>query len=796
MKRWPLSTIFLVSLYALVCYGALILAYAENKTIIPYLTIPIALVGASLNEGGRRRGIPQFLGNILAFVGLGFAAAEFFGDQKVSESRLLAGAHLVIYISWVVFLQRRPDTQNEDRVHWQMCALSLLQVAVASVLTEAPWYGPAITLYSVGAMWTLAVFSLVRAEQQFVIADRQFADAEGSGVRSELATDRSARWITWRFAGGVLCQAAVALIFSALFFAFTPRVWIGRGLVLAEDDTPLARGRASVVGLSEDVRLGQIGQVLESVAPVFEFSVQQSGSEEPWTIDRYLARLNQAEALFRGHVLTDYQRGHWKTAASDRADKLRQTVESSHLVEEIYRLEPNSGNVLFSVALPRACHLEISKPPSVVIDRYSGMILMPNEARDRSLVYSIGAELPAQSSGVVFAPVTEGVGGNAALTTQLLKLPETDLTAVKRSAAEQIAKAQAARGGGVLSNLDRARVLESWLRDGGEFTYSLKLESRNPTLDPIEEFVRELKVGHCEYFASALTLMLRSQGIPARMITGYKGGETRGDDRLIVQDRHAHAWVEALVEIPSLGGVRWITLDPTPAGREESVANIGLNRSVWQRLSSDFSDFWRRNVVNVDLGQQRRTIYGPLKSFGQFLWSILESIRDYFLALVQQWQELLRSPAKLFSTNGLRTLLSTLAPFVLLGLMIFATRRWWARHLNAWRQERDRIRRRKQFVEFYERLIGLLRKQGLLRQPSQTGLEFAEFVNQRLAAKLQPAGLVGLPAELTSLFYSVRFGDRELSPDEMQRIQQQLGLLEQSLADPGNRGSLRGAAAG
>ena len=67
-----------------------------------------------------------------------------------------------------------------------------------------------------------------------------------------------------------------------------------------------------------------------------------------------------------------------------------------------------------------------------------------------------------------------------------------------------------------------------YLRQSGDFSYTLKLEVTDPTLDPVEDFLVNRKSGHCEYFASALALLLRSVGIPARVVNGFKGGDWNG----------------------------------------------------------------------------------------------------------------------------------------------------------------------------------------------------------------------------------------------------------------------------
>ena len=68
----------------------------------------------------------------------------------------------------------------------------------------------------------------------------------------------------------------------------------------------------------------------------------------------------------------------------------------------------------------------------------------------------------------------------------------------------------------------------------------------DPTLDPVVDFLVNRKAGHCEYFASALTLLLRSVGIPARMVNGFKGGDWNDLAQVLyVRQKHAHSWVEA-----------------------------------------------------------------------------------------------------------------------------------------------------------------------------------------------------------------------------------------------------------
>lgn len=87
--------------------------------------------------------------------------------------------------------------------------------------------------------------------------------------------------------------------------------------------------------------------------------------------------------------------------------------------------------------------------------------------------------------------------------------------------------------------------------------------------DPVSDFVLNKKAAHCQYFASAAVMMLRSVGIPARYVTGYYAHEAGDDGATIVRGRDAHAWTEAFID-----GVGWVVLDATPpAGRADPAVS-------------------------------------------------------------------------------------------------------------------------------------------------------------------------------------------------------------------------------
>lgn len=105
---------------------------------------------------------------------------------------------------------------------------------------------------------------------------------------------------------------------------------------------------------------------------------------------------------------------------------------------------------------------------------------------------------------------------------------------------------------------ETAAAVQLWLTENKEYSLDAGHERSN---DVATEFVFEMDAGYCEYFATSMVAMLRTQDVPARYVTGYGPGEAVGDGEYVVRGQDAHAWVE--VYITDIG---WVTFDPTPAG--------------------------------------------------------------------------------------------------------------------------------------------------------------------------------------------------------------------------------------
>jgi len=135
---------------------------------------------------------------------------------------------------------------------------------------------------------------------------------------------------------------------------------------------------------------------------------------------------------------------------------------------------------------------------------------------------------------------------------------------------------------------EEARAIEAWLEANKEYSLNATTDAGRPVT---RQFLFEMEEGYCQYFASSMAVMLRSQGIPARYVVGYAPGTEIGEDTYAVTGSKAHAWVEVYFE-----DVGWVRFDPTPsAGREQADESVASQADV----QADFEESNVSDSMNV-----------------------------------------------------------------------------------------------------------------------------------------------------------------------------------------------------
>jgi transglutaminase-like putative cysteine protease len=335
------------------------------------------------------------------------------------------------------------------------------------------------------------------------------------------AAPRRALRANLRTAGLLLAHAAPAAL--ALFLLF-PRVQ-GPLWGLPQD------AYSGVTGLSDTMSPGNLSQLAQSDAVAFRAEFHGA---TPAPRQRY----------WRGPVLWEFDGRTWSMGQNwiERFEAL----QGDHRFAYVVTLELHNRTWLF--ALETAASL-----PERARLTNDGMIVSASPVRSR-MRYAVESVADAQI----------GVRERRGALERALALPEGGNPRARALAAQW-------RGGAQDNTEVLLRALDFFRGAGLSYTLEPPLLGR----EPVDEFLFDTRAGFCEHFSSAFVYLMRAAGVPARVVTGYQGGEVNTVDRIItVRQSDAHAWAEVFVS-----GRGWIRVDPTAAaipGRIES----GLARAV------------------------------------------------------------------------------------------------------------------------------------------------------------------------------------------------------------------------
>jgi transglutaminase-like putative cysteine protease len=504
-----------------------------------------------------------------------------------------------------------------------------------------------------------------------------------------------------------------------------------------------------ISGFSDDVELGRIGEIKKSPAVVMRVRVHGTPTRG-------------ADIHWRGIALTTFDGRRWYTEHQEPIVSTPDNqgwypageVPPRMTVDQIRTYRERARNYLFPMSreLSYAVLLEPMASDAIFVagprTRLRGSF---SHGVDRAGRPMRGSYLSVDRTGSVVNPfhnytrlLYEGQTSYRDFPPETLRKAPQEIPAEYRGLylqlpsldprVAQLAQSVTARAA---TQYDRAMAIENYLQT--QFGYTLEQPNPSPA-DPLAHFLFTRKKGHCEYFATAMTVMLRTQGIPARYVTGFLPGEFNsvGND-YIVRASDAHSWVE--VYFPDFG---WITFDPTPpaAGAPETL--FGRIAMYWDWMELTWNDW----VINFDFIHQAAMAQNFQRASRE--WS------DRARVKLHRWQhrsvELMRaaqarlSSAAYFVPIGIAVLLA-----IALALRGGAIRRYlamrWGLHLSAKEKWTPQLA-----TLHYQEMLRLLARRGWQKNPGQTPLEFAlSLAAPELAAPV---------AELTGLYQDARFGAR------------------------------------
>jgi len=768
--------LFQISMAALVVMGVIVLCAEEKNVTLPVLAVIVASSSIYLTDikGWLRLNTPA--ANVLGAIALAYIFRDLSG--RGLDQQLVTMTYLLALLQFILLYQ-----QKTIRLYWMLMMLSLVQVAVGTSLSIAMTFAVLLVSYMFVALATLVLFLMHRENLRFAAAAQGFAggpenasaahngDARNrrrwpmasspASIASALPLQPFNRDTAWGFARQLGAMGAATLLIASLVFAAVPRS--GRNNWRQPRTTP-----ERAIGFTERVQLGKMGEVKEDPEGVVKIRLFHHATNHPYRVT--------GELLVRGTVLYQYNDGTWNRAPYGPRDMPRELVpEIDGLVRQEITLESRSSDIVFCI------HPVINAQNDVVLHYdYSRNQLSRPEDSNVSRVTLLTSGLRGGRQLSVTPSATRMRFG-----TPMLEIWQERLRERLKAISDPIVQEIPAE-----NRYARARALERYLRDSGDFLYSLNSQPKDTSVDPIEDFLVNTKRGHCEYFATALALLLRSQDIPARMVVGFKGGEWNSlGEYYRFQQLHAHAWCEAYLRPEQVPGQDrryfdnwdnggWVRLDPTPSSASEEVAVMAQTSGVrWSEVVDYAHYLWTCYVLRLDSKSQYDMIYLPLLNLGKSLFQ--PATWSAFLQRARSWMGISGPNIRDWFNwrAGLAAMVLSLLAVGCFRMTHYLLRRWFPgeRSELAAVVGSDTIQ-----VEFYRRFEHLLARYDFVRLAGQTPRELAALVIQRIRG-LAPAVAVAGPQHVVDAFYRVRFGRRSLDSHESQTIEQALIELEGAL---------------
>lgn len=358
----------------------------------------------------------------------------------------------------------------------------------------------------------------------------------------------------------LMAGAVAATLGAALFFVAFPRLsWN----VAARRSSP-GLGPATT-GMSDAVRLGGSGQIKTNPRVVFRARLRP----DPGT--------DRLDAYWLGRAFSTFSGREWTALGTPTAPRYQIVLsrgQPESIQQEIELLPAYEARTL--VAMDPPVRFFGAGGPRMLMTEVPGEEVRLFE-RPLQLKYRATS---SRSGGVWFDGELE----------RYLQLPE-GLDPRVTELARQVA-------GGERQPLNAANKLAAHLRS----RYGYTLELPGEVDDPLVDFLFVRKQGHCEHFATALTVLLRSLGFPARVAAGFYGGE-RLEDRYLVRAGDAHAWTQVFVP-----GEGFVSIDATPETFRAAQPSALL---AWLTGAYEWVDgWWRSRVVDYSILDQADLVRG------------------------------------------------------------------------------------------------------------------------------------------------------------------------------------------
>ncbi len=436
-----------------------------------------------------------------------------------------------------------------------MVALATVLIVLTAPATESVWYPVLAGLFFICALGTLLWSEIALGYEQTRHPVPREVIGEGAALRGRRL------WLP------PLRLAALSMALGmGLFFLFPRSTTGGESEALVASDLV---SEAALTGMANQIELGAFERLLQDPTPALRVTWLDGAPAE--------------SVYLRGNSLTHLERTGdrwvWHNADTDSVERncpsdavtpLRgAALPAGAIGQRVEVLDPGLRTIF---ALPWLAGVQ---GPGGVLIRESGDHWRVRNFEERWPIYE------AWSSPDALGSSEEPEAARA----PNLSLPED----LRRRVREHLFRE------GIVSPNDPAAAGAEAIRHHLASTRRHSLDLRGIRgSDPLEDFLFQRRAGHCEHFASAMAVMCRAVNIPARIVTGFLGGEETDDGGLLVRRQDAHAWVEVWDESDG-----WVTMDPTPPAPLVASTQGGMWEGVTS-LVGRLSTRWSSQFIHYD----------------------------------------------------------------------------------------------------------------------------------------------------------------------------------------------------
>jgi len=643
--------------------------------------------------------------------------------------------HFILFLALVKLWQTKTDRD------WLFLYLiSFFEILLAAGLSVSPSFLFVLALYVLCAISTVVSFEIRKARRSLSPAGAPRLTISLEPTRLRRLTKRHVRQRS--VIGEVRRLPLIAVGLLLLIFSLALPLFFIAPRFSGSAVTRASGGTTGLVGFSDEVSLGEIARLERSNRLVMRVRV-----DEP-ELPRH------QDLRWRGVALDQFDGRTWRRSdprpapvnPKERALFQFDTTESlERLTTQTFFIEPVDTPVLFIA--PRAIAVQ-GALPFVRRDREGGLISREHsQERISYRAYSDTTEPPAER-------LRADLRAYLREDHRYLVVPDGLDPRIADLTRGLIAGNRAG------NRYDSARVVEEYLRQN--FRYSLDLKATGA--DPLADFLFRVRAGNCEYFASAMAIMLRTAGVATRVVNGFQTGEYNAmAGAFTVKQSDAHSWVE--VYFPETDA--WLTFDPTPASARTNAQAAGGLSGRLQQYAEALELFWIQYVVAYDRQEQRSLASSLREQLGSYRLTALQTLDEWRAGLADWWSEISgRDTPRGNSFFGAKALW-LLLPALIAAIGYVA----WRALRKYWGGSRGQSLARRKFdsaIIFYNRMTKALAGQGLRRAADQTPLEFA------FATGIPEALLV------TEAYNRVRYGAQDLSSLEAARVEEWLRKIEQT----------------